>query len=26
MGEMLICDHQSEDKGGFYRLVPTPPA
>jgi mono/diheme cytochrome c family protein len=25
-GEMLICDHQPGDKGGFYRLVPTPPA
>ena len=24
-GEMLICDHQPGDKGGFYRLVPTPP-
>ena len=25
-GEILICDHQPGDKGGFYRLVPTPPA
>lgn len=24
-GEILICDHQPGDKGGFYRLVPTPP-
>ncbi len=24
-GELLICDHQPGDKGGFYRLVPTPP-
>ena len=24
--ELLICDHQPGDKGGFYRLVPTPPA
>jgi len=25
-GELLICDHQPGDKGGFYRLVPAPPA
>jgi glucose/arabinose dehydrogenase/mono/diheme cytochrome c family protein len=25
-GEILICDHQPGDKGGFYRLVPAPPA
>jgi glucose/arabinose dehydrogenase len=25
-GEILICDHQPGDKGGFYRLVPMPPA
>ena len=25
-GEILICDHQPGDRGGFYRLVPTPPA
>jgi glucose/arabinose dehydrogenase len=24
-GEILICDHQPGDRGGFYRLVPTPP-
>ncbi|MFO0191419.1 MAG: PQQ-dependent sugar dehydrogenase [Planctomycetia bacterium] len=24
-GEILICDHQPGDTGGFYRLVPTPP-
>ncbi|MFM9197404.1 MAG: PQQ-dependent sugar dehydrogenase, partial [Planctomycetia bacterium] len=24
-GEMLICDHQPGDAGGFYTLVPTPP-
>ena len=23
-GELLICDHQPGDKGGLYRLVPTP--
>jgi len=25
-GELLICDYQPADKGGFYRLVPAPPA
>jgi len=25
-GEILICDHQVGGQGGFYRLVPTPPA
>ncbi len=25
-GEILICDHQPGDKGGFYRLVRRPPA
>jgi len=25
-GEILICDHQVGGKGGFYRLVPAPPA
>jgi len=25
-GEILICDHQPGDRGGFYRLVPRPPA
>ena len=25
-GEILICDYQPGEKGGFYRLVPTPPA
>jgi len=25
-GEILICDHQPGGKGGFYRLVPAPPA
>lgn len=25
-GEILICDHQPGDQGGFYRLVPRPPA
>jgi glucose/arabinose dehydrogenase/mono/diheme cytochrome c family protein len=25
-GEILICDHQPGEQGGFYRLVPTPPA
>ena len=24
-GEMLICDHQPGEAGGFYTLVPTPP-
>lgn len=24
-GELLICDHQPADAGGFYRLVPAPP-
>jgi len=23
-GEILICDHRGQDKGGFYTLVPTP--
>ena len=23
-GELLICDHQGENQGGFYTLVPTP--
>jgi mono/diheme cytochrome c family protein len=25
-GEILICDHQPREQGGFYRLVPTPAA
>ncbi|MFM8892717.1 MAG: PQQ-dependent sugar dehydrogenase, partial [Planctomycetia bacterium] len=25
-GELLICDHRPDDEGGFYRLVPAPPA
>src|SRR4029450_7886025 len=23
-GEILVCDHRGQDKGGFYALVPTP--